>query len=125
MKVTKEAIQATQQSIDHWERMIEWVKRQDPEGIPSYQRMELEIGEDWYSESCPLCQCFSLPDVPCKDCPLGDVFGFCNNPAALNAWPNVRWSRTWGEWLEAADVMLLQLETVLELLKEASDDSTA
>jgi len=121
MKVTKETIQATQQSVDHWERMIEWVKQQDPRGYPDYSYMEQEIGEDWYSDSCPLCKRFSLPDVPCKDCPLGDIFGLCNDPLALNAWPSVRWSRTWGEWLEAAEVMLFQLETVLKLLKEASD----
>ncbi len=122
MKVTKETIQATQQSMDHWKRMIEWVSQQDPEWITDYHYMEVEIGESWYSEDCPLCEHFLLdPDAPCNDCPLRVVFGQCIDPLALNAWPNVRWARTWDEWLEAADVMLFQLETVLKLLKEVED----
>jgi len=119
---TKEAIQATQQSADHWGRMIEWVKRQDPEWTADYHYMEIEIGESWYSEDCPLCEHFlHYSDVPCDGCPLRVVFGQCIDPLALNAWSDVRWSRTWGEWLEAAEVMLFQLETTLKLLKEASD----
>jgi len=120
MEATKEAIQATQQSVDHWKRMIEWVKQQNPEWITDYHYMEIEIGESWYSEDCPLCEHF-LYETVCGNCPLRVVFGQCTDHSALNAWSNIRWARTWAEWLEAAEVMLLQLETVLKLLKEADN----
>jgi len=120
MKVTKEAIQTTQQPIDHWKRMIERAESQDPGRITDYYYMEIEIGENWYSEDCPLCKHF-LYETVCGNCPLRVVFGLCSDPSALNAWSNVRWARTWGEWLEAAEVMLFQLETVLKLLKEADN----
>ncbi len=122
MKVTKETIQATQQSIDHWKRMIEWAESQDPTEVAEHHRMEQEIAESWYSDDCPLCKRFLLgPDEPCEGCPLRVAFGNCSDSHAMNAWPNIRWARTWDEWLEAAEVMLLQLETVLKLLKGGDD----
>jgi len=121
MKATKEAIQATQQSVDHWKRTIEWAREQYPKSPTDYLYMTAEIGEDWYSGSCPLCKCFLQPDTSCSECPLKAVFGRCDDPLAVNAWPDIRRSRTWSEWLEAAEVMLFQLETVLKLLKEADN----
>jgi len=118
---TKVAVEATAQSVEHWERMIGWAREQDPDGYPDHTRMEQEIGEDWFSESCPLCQHFLHSDYLCDGCPLQAVFGYCSDLSALNAWQDVRYSRTWGEWLEAAEVMLLQLKVALKLLKEASN----
>ncbi len=122
MKVTKETIQATQQSIDHWKRMIEWAESQDPTEVAEHHRMEQEIAESWYSDDCPLCKRFLQgSDELCEECPLRVVFGNCSDLLTANAWSDVRWARTWDEWLEAADVTLLQLETVLKLLKGGDD----
>ena len=123
MNVTKETIQATQQSVDHWKRMIEWAREQHPRSPTDYLCMMAEIGEDWYSGSCPLCKYFLRPDTSCSECPLKTVFGHCDDPQALNAWSDIRRSRTWGEWLEAAEVMLFQLETVLKLLKGGGENA--
>jgi len=118
----KEAIQAIQQSIDHWKRMIGWAESQDPTEAAEHRRMEDELHESWYSDDCPLCKRFLLgSDELCEECPLRVVFGSCSDSHAMNAWLSVRWARTWDEWLEAAEVMLLQLETILKLLKEVED----
>ncbi len=106
-------------SIDHWKEMIEWAQQRDPREPISVACMKILVGSDWYSGSCPLCRWFlHFGDGECEGCPLHAVFGDCDSPHAMNAWIDVARARDWGEWLEAAEVMLFQLETVLKLLKE-------
>lgn len=122
MKVFEDQ-QFIEESVEHWERMIEWASQRDPEEQVSACLMKILLQEDWYSRSCPLCRRFLfLGDGDCSDCPLRAVFGECDNPCSLNAWIDVAKAETWGEWLEAAEVMLLQLKVILKLLKEGGDN---
>jgi len=105
------------ESIEHWVRMLEWGRKQNPSRTVSIFQMEAEIGENWYASSCPLCRRFRRLDAPCKKCPLGDVFGRCDDFLSMNAWSDVSKARYWGEWVESAEVMVEQLKTVFKLLR--------
>jgi len=115
----KEVLEATANSIDHWERMINWAKIQDPNKPVKALDMLKEIKEDWSSYGCPLCQTFFhlTDDDLCKYCPLRVIFGSCNKKQEMNAWQDVSNAKTWGEWLESAEVMLQQLQTVFQIIK--------
>jgi len=115
---TIELHEALMDSIMHWEEMIEWVKQQPPTEEPSTGLMESEIQQDWYAESCSLCQLCNINeyDIPCFACPLANVFGNCCDQEAMNAWLNVRHACSWKEWLEAAEIMLEQLKVALMFL---------
>jgi len=117
----KEVLEATANSIDHWKKMINWAKTQIPDQRVTGWKMFKEIKETWSSDDCPLCQAFFHLDVTdydlCKHCPLRVIFGSCNKKQEMNAWQDVSNAKTWGEWLEAAEVMLQQLQATLSIIK--------
>jgi len=105
------------ESIEHWVKMLEWGRKQNPSRTVLRFQMEAEIGESWYAGSCPLCRHFRRLDAPCKKCPLADVFGKCDDSLSMNAWSDVSKARYWGEWVESAEVMVEQLKVVFKLLR--------
>ena len=104
-----------EESIEHWVRMLEWAKKQDPSRHVRFIQMISEIGEDWYSDSCPLCRRFRSDAR--KKCPLEVVFGCCDNSLSMNVWKDVSRAGCWGEWVACAGVMVEQLKTVFKLYK--------
>jgi len=117
----KEVLEATAQSIEHWEKMINWAKTQMPNEAVTVGKMFEKIKEVWSSDDCPLCQTFfhlNIDDYDlCKHCPLRVIFGSCNKKQEMNAWQDVSNAKTWGEWVESAEVMLQQLQAVFQIIK--------
>jgi len=100
--------QAIRESIAHWERMIAWVKTQPKRKEPDDIKMTNQIGENWYSDYCPLCSLYHEGGEPCTRCPLHIKWG------SKIAWFLVDISPTWDEWLRHARKMLRQLKSLEE-----------
>ncbi len=100
------AKQAVKRSIKHWEGMIKWAKGQEPLSQASPGVMKDAIGEDWYSDYCPLCM---LYDENCNSCVLAKKYGMCGD----GAWLCVANAYNWNTWIEEAKVMLKQLKSLL------------
>lgn len=84
-------------AIRHYNRMIEWAEKQNPDFGPDCDIMYEEIGESWYSGSCTYC----LKAVGCcKQCKLkgGSIQPTCCN----GLWRKMSSSCTWREWIEEA-----------------------
>lgn len=99
--------EALEDSIAHWERMIEWAKRQPPEKAVKYTEMAYCINEEPNESHCALCKyslefcnrCLVLKyDTSC--CLLGSIYREAVSPD------------TWGEWAESAKLMLDLLQTI-------------
>lgn len=105
MKITRKKIEKSiKKSIEHWERMIAWVRTQDPNAEINAEKMENAIGESWHKTYCSLCQTFN---IKCWICPLGQSAGPCSS--WYSPWKYVNNSKTYGEWLSAAEEMLREL----------------
>lgn len=110
--------EATRESILHWEGMIDWVRTQQPNSNSEPYKMEHAIGTNWYSRHCALCNyCQDIADENpeideyCSICPLGEKFGKCSGANIMNAWRTVNTANTWEQWLEGAEVLLMQLKS--------------
>jgi len=106
-------------AIAHYERMIEWAKKQNksenPEENPCYEKMEKELGEDWYAEYCPYCQEYkNLVNYYCCDCPLQEenpIKPGTESNCCDGLWLDMSRAESWGEWIEKA-------KKVLQYIKE-------
>lgn len=111
--------QAIEESIAHWERMIELVEKYcEKDEPPSPWDMYKLIGEGWGGGYCPLCQQYSFRYgiwVYCFHCPLFIKYGPCTDLDSQNAWHRVTYSSTWAEWLTNAQIMLEQLKSLREM----------
>ncbi len=106
-----------QYTLNHWNKMIEWVKKQKMTGKPNSEKMYEQIGENWYGEYCPLCRQLR-PDKNVSDCiykcPLGKAFGVCSNNQSKNYWSKIDKSRTWKTWLSNAIKLRRQIKSLLK-----------
>lgn len=77
----------------HYDKMIEWAKKQNPGDKPEPDLMYSDIGEDWYGEHCPYCQKYSNDDCEGR-CPLSG-----NNLCCNGLWDKMNESETWEQWV--------------------------
>ena len=96
-------------SIKHWERMLQWAEKQDPNSGVSQHTMYNNINEAWFSSDCPLCGKYVIDG--CVNCPLEVLETQCN--FTCSDWHQVDRSRTWREWTENAKVMIKTLQQIL------------
>ena len=100
---------AIQESIEHWTRMIEWVKKQPKNDWINPNYMESKINESWYANDCALCK---IDLEECKKCPLYKSGNGCNNHNSI--WKKIHPSNTWKEWLYWAYRMRATLKRLLK-----------
>jgi hypothetical protein len=105
----RKIIKVIKQSITHWQYMIRWAKKHNQDDFAYRQEMLDDIGENWAGYYCPLCKMF----YKCNNCPLSYYDSFIPRDC-INEWRLVDISKTWGEWLENAEQMLLILKNVLK-----------
>lgn len=83
-----------ERTLAHYDRMIIWAEKQNPDENISPSKMLEDLGEHWYSEYCPLCD-----EVPtCGHCPVykfNEKFFACSG----TPWVKMSTSQTWKEWL--------------------------
>ncbi len=105
--------QAVKASIEHWKRMIAWVKKQPGKEACRGVEMEMAIGENWWGRHCPLCIKYHNGDN-CGICPLYKKYGHCGKIGIKNAWFLVEMSLSWSIWLKNAKKMLRQLKSLVK-----------
>lgn len=101
----EEYLKAIDDSIDHWNRMIEWVDKQNPNKCVDSDAMKREIRESWSGCHCALC---NICNDDCGICPLHLIGKDCNNDGS--PWMVVSDTddeETWGKWLEAAKGLMI------------------
>ncbi len=105
---------AIQESLEHWERMIEWVKKQPKDDI-NKTKIKKELGEYWLGKNCSLCQNYRR-DKSCANCPLSKKYGNDDifTTICTETYGKITFSTTWQEWLEHAEVMVEQLKSLVE-----------
>jgi len=114
---------AIRKSIEHWIKMIVWVLKQDLTKPPASFVMLNDLGESWYSDSCPLCLLF-IADAGtsnCDICPLGSTFigTVCMRcPNTVSIWAKVNKAETWLKWLKYAIILVSELQRLLYAKKE-------
>ena len=90
-----------QEALAHYDRMIEWAKKQN-QSIECRPGIMLEaISEQWYGPFCSYCQkYFGI----CSECELTRenviLFDCCNG-----LWRKMTKSLTWGEWVINAEAV--------------------
>ena len=103
---------AIQESIEHWTRMIKWVKKQPKNDWTSRNYMELKINESWFSDDCDLCKIYKDEyGINCKKCPLHKSGNDCDNCKSI--WRKIYDSNTWKEWLYWAYRMRATLKRLI------------
>jgi hypothetical protein len=83
--------------ISHYDRMIAWVKKQNPNEYVRPANMYFKLGENWSADSCPLCNYYELK---CHKCPIGRHTKqySCQGTPFVNICLTINWE----EWLVAA-----------------------
>lgn len=122
-----EEFEIIQQTIAHWERMIEWAEEHAKELIPSgicsiNLRMRNDLGESWSNVDCALCLKYMRNNICSEECPLNLKFGPCGI-AGENGWLRVNQctlqvDATWSDWAKAARLFLKQIKSLLPPCKE-------
>ena len=90
-----------QEALAHYDRMIEWAKKQPPKDEPFVGRMLHDLGETYSAKFCVYCneykdECLDL----CMGCPLSlpeSPLACCNGQ-----YRKMCCSDTWAEWVENA-----------------------
>lgn len=88
------------ESIEHYDRMIEWVKTRPNDDIVNPALMIRKIKEDWYGDYCSICVSV---ESQCNLCIL-DRKGYCCDDQG-SIWRRMRFSKTWKDWLDYANQM--------------------
>ena len=98
--------EAILKSIAHWERMIEWAKKQKKEAGFNVFYMSENGGENIGASGCSLCS-----EYGCHACPLYIAYGYCS-PNESNNYFKTRESKTYGIFVKNATLMLKQLKSL-------------
>ena len=91
-------------TIAHYNKMIKWAKKQNPDESKSKELMYVKIKQNWTGLSCFYCSVYYDS--------FGDCFGTCplsaseDDSCCNNLWEIMDKSRTWGEWIENAEKVL-------------------
>jgi hypothetical protein len=114
-------------TIKHWERLIAFAKIKGTTdqtlNYPDYEDFN-ELGENFGSDDCPLCQKYREPngidterDQMCLGCPLYKKFGRCGEEndtedITRNAYMRLAYAETWHQWIERANIFLSQIKSL-------------
>lgn len=84
------------QAIAHYDRMIEWAKKQNPDKEQFASDMREELNETYDARSCSYC---IANKFDCELCKLSGInIGICCNGLFFK----MCLALTWGEWIERA-----------------------
>lgn len=89
------------QALAHYDRMIEWVEKQNPRSRVDMFVMLDEISEGWTDDYCSYCKKMGVYDY-CEGCELHTPgHGHCCN----GLWFKMNYSATWKTWLKYAKLV--------------------
>ena len=91
-----------QEALAHYDRMIEWAKKQDPRDFVDFVKMLFELGEAWGGEYCSYC--FKYFQFAHHDCPLNTPTVKCHH-CCNGLWSEMQNSLYWGDWVINAEAV--------------------
>jgi hypothetical protein len=108
-------IRAIKKTIDHWNRMIAWMRTRPVGERPNGVAMIRAIGEGWYATHCALCaeatKKHGITSARCAFCCLGPT-------ACCDEWYRVAdMSESAGAWVAHAELMVQRLKRELRFAK--------
>lgn len=97
MKITmfKKYNTLQKKALKHYDRMIKYAKKQNPNDPPAFLKMLDDIGETWYHLDCTYCNIFK---DNCLLCSLS-VHGSDSSSCCMGLWSYMDKSYTWKEWI--------------------------
>ncbi|KKL05768.1 hypothetical protein LCGC14_2602740 [marine sediment metagenome] len=105
-KTTKKEL--TEKVIAHWERMIEWAKKQPSNNNASILEMEDSINESWRGAYCNYCiKYHSSQSENCTKCPIMLKY---NKKCEDIGWAKAAFSKNWKQWIVNAGSFLEKLK---------------
>ena len=113
----KSNVELLRKSLDHWMRMVRWVRKQGKRCYVEEAYMMESIGEIWSGTHCPCCSANNRDGT--AYCPLADRD--CDYFCCVSEWSRINNAPTWGLWLEYSKDMveLLRKRIRKERRKEA------
>lgn len=113
MKLSDDDIARVKDCIEHYNRMIAWVKTQPKDDEPYPYQMRDAIRETWFGYYCRLCDKYISEgsDLCSPNCPLIKAKKGCNEPNSI--WRKINSSFTWEDWLKKAERMRQDLKDLL------------
>jgi len=112
-------IDAIDQAIDHWQKMVDSAKTFDPNETPDGLKLFCESGESWGADYCVLCEKFyDRNDNDCKACPLEQKYGPCDKN---NIYMKMVESINWAYWIEYADKYLNQIKSLKKVKSDIAN----
>ncbi len=93
-----------QEALEHYDRMIKWVKTQSNEDMPNHSAMLRAIHENWFGNDCPYCGKYYMPkDKKCK-CRLNPEKKYrLPSDCCDGLWVKMSiCTYTWADWLKYA-----------------------
>ncbi len=121
-----ETIEALTKSIDHYDRMIAYTKKQKPESFivkeeidvklrtTFFKKMKKELGEIHGTNDCELCKMNADKNYFCLSCIYAKYYGICIDPKNENAWNKIGESKSVSEILENLNLVKEQLKFMKE-----------
>ena len=106
--MTKKAKEALQKSIEHWERMVAWAKKQDKKLKFDRDYMCLEIGESTGPGGCTLCSIYYLGD--CYGCPLDEKYNCLRPDSPYRVCLS---SKTWSDFVKNGTAFIAIMKGLL------------
>lgn len=113
MKYSKTDNELVQECIEHWKRMIDYAKKKSSLEFVNFFYMRSELNEVPSYDDCPLCRKYRRPPqfICSLKCPLKRQFAECGH--FENHYPLASECKTWGVWVEKAELFLKQLKSLL------------
>jgi hypothetical protein len=95
------------ETIQHYERMIEWAGERSKDIVANLLIMCSELGESWEGFYCSYCNFYNVNGKDCWLCPLGNYTSCCDG-----LWSRMNeYNITWEEWI-------IRAKKVLEYIKK-------
>lgn len=122
--MNKEIYSALEKSILHWEDMLLWAIKENPDeriirGYTIFSKtMHYRLNTDWSGLHCPLCKVIKPLEFGCYKCPIYLHGKHCGKRGSL--WDRVNNSKTWKEWIPRAEKMLKFMRSIIA--KETMDE---
>lgn len=86
-----------QQTLEHYDRMIEWAEKQPPNNGSFFAEMKESLGESWFGDNCPYCQ----KNYDKNKCELNSIDNNCCN-CCNGLWEKMYDTVVWSDWIIAA-----------------------
>ena len=115
----KKISEIIQETINHHQKMFDWVEKQNPDAWSDDVKMVEEINRRTSGYFCPLCREFKCSNSYyfVVNCPLAVVFGECGS-SNTNKYISYNGRFTNSKWLKGEKKFIKQLNELKEIYED-------